>query len=112
MSNTGKKGKTGKKSPRPSHSGRPVSVKKTSSEPAANSVKKKKRKTSRKNKPLKFLRKTVMILIFVIVISAVCALGYGTIKVFNNAEITTLVIGVIGGLLSFAINFIDEKLKK
>lgn len=42
----------------------------------------------------------------------VCALGYGTIKVFNNAEITTLVIGVIGGLLSFAINFIDEKLKK
>lgn len=77
MSNTGKKGKTGKKSPRPSHSGRPVSVKKTSSEPAANSVKKKKRKTSRKNKPLKFLRKTVMILIFVIVISAVCALGYG-----------------------------------
>lgn len=42
----------------------------------------------------------------------VCALGYGTIKVFNNAEITTLVIGIIGGLLSFAINFIDEKLKK
>lgn len=42
----------------------------------------------------------------------VCALGYGTIKIFNNAEITTLVIGVIGGLLSFAINFIDEKLKK
>ena len=45
MNNKGKKGKTGKKSPRPSHSGRPVSVKKTSSEPAANSVKKKKRKT-------------------------------------------------------------------
>lgn len=41
----------------------------------------------------------------------ICALGYGTIKLFNNAEITALVIGVIGGLLSFLINFISEKLK-
>lgn len=41
----------------------------------------------------------------------ICVLGYGTIKLFNNAEITALVIGVIGGLLSFLINFISEKLK-
>ena len=41
----------------------------------------------------------------------VCALGYGTIKLFDNAEITALVIGVIGGILSFLINFISEKLK-
>lgn len=41
----------------------------------------------------------------------ICGLGYGTIKLFNNAEISVLVIGVIGGLLSFLINFISEKLK-
>lgn len=42
----------------------------------------------------------------------VCALGYGTIKIFNSPEITGLVMGIIGGILSFIINFIDEKLKK
>lgn len=42
----------------------------------------------------------------------VCALGYGTIKIFNSPEITGLVIGIIGSILSFIINFVDEKLKK
>ena len=76
MSNTGKKGKTGKKSPRPSHSGRPVSVK--------NSVKKtspgysgRKKKSSRKKNPIKLLQKAVLIIIILIVVLAACALGYG-----------------------------------
>ena len=42
----------------------------------------------------------------------VCALGYGTIKIFDSPEITGLVIGIIGSILSFIINFVDEKLKK
>lgn len=76
MSNTGKKGKTGKKSPRPSHSGRPVSVK--------NSVKKtspvssgRKKKSSRKKSPVKILQRVVLIFIVMVVVLAMCALGYG-----------------------------------
>lgn len=76
MSNTGKKGKTGKKSPRPSHSGRPVSVK--------NSVKKtspgssgRKKKSSRKKNPVKILQRVVLIFIVMVVVLAMCALGYG-----------------------------------
>ena len=62
MNNKGKKGKTGKKSPRPSHSGRPVSVKKTSSGSS-----RRKKKSLRKKNPIKILQRIVLICIIVIV---------------------------------------------
>ena len=71
MNNKGKKGKTGKKSPRPSHSGRPVSVKKTS--PGSS---RRKKKSLRKKNPIKILQRIVLIFIIMIVVFAVCALGY------------------------------------
>ena len=71
MNNKGKKGKTGKKSPRPSHSGRPVSVKKTSSGSS-----RRKKKSLRKKNPIKILQRIVLICIIVIVAFAACALGY------------------------------------
>lgn len=40
----------------------------------------------------------------------ICALGYGTIKIFNNSELTTLVIGLIGSILSLIINLVCEKI--
>ena len=79
MSNTGKKGKTGKKSPRPSHSGRPVSVKKASSETQSKKTAKTagKKRTSHRKGRRNILQRMVLILIVVIVAVAVCAVGYG-----------------------------------
>lgn len=71
MNNKGKKGKTGKKSPRPSHSGRPVSIKKTS--PGSS---KRKKKSLRKKSPVKILQRVVLVFIILSVVLAVCALGY------------------------------------
>ena len=75
MNNKGKKGKTGKKSPRPSHSGRPVSVKKTSSESS-----RRKKKSLRKKNPIKILQRVVLIFIIVIVAFAACVLGYAFLE--------------------------------
>lgn len=79
MNNKGKTGKTVKKSPRPSHSGRPVSVKKTSSESQGKKAAKtsvKKRTSHRKGKK-NALQRMVLIVIVAIVAVAVCAVGYG-----------------------------------
>ena len=75
MNNKEKKGKTGKKSPRPSHSGRPVSVKKTSSESS-----RRKKKSLRKKNPIKILQRVVLIFIIVIVAFAACVLGYAFLE--------------------------------
>ena len=40
----------------------------------------------------------------------ICGLGYGTIKIFNNSELTTLVIGLIGSIISLIINIVSEKI--
>ena len=80
MNNKGKSGKTVKKSPRPSHSGRPVSVKKTSPKkniPGSSGGNTRKKKPARKKKPLNILRHIVLVVIIVFVALAVCALGYG-----------------------------------
>ena len=79
MNNKGKKGKTGKKSPRPSHSGRPVSVKKASSETQSKKTAKTagKKRTSHRKGRRNILQRMVLILIVVIVAVAVCAVGYG-----------------------------------
>lgn len=71
MNNKGKSGKTVKKSPRPSHSGRPVSVKRTSSGKNISGISDRagrRKKSSRKKKPQNILKYIVL---------AVCALGYG-----------------------------------
>ena len=79
MNNKGKSGKTVKKSPRPSHSGRPVSVKKTSSpqKPGTSGGNVRKKKRIHKKKPLNILRHLVLAVIIAVVVLAVCALGYG-----------------------------------
>lgn len=75
MNNKGKKVRP-VKSPRPSHSGRPVSVKKTSS-----GLPEEKEVFEKKN-PIKILQRIVLICIIVIVAFAACALGYA----FLNAH--------------------------
>ena len=79
MNNKGKTGKTVKKSPRPSHSGRPVSVKKASSETHSKKTAKTagKKRTSHRKGRRNILQRMVLILIVVIVAVAVCAVGYG-----------------------------------
>ena len=80
MNNKGKSGKTVKKSPRPSHSGRPVSVKRTSSGNNVNENTAKtgrRKKSAHKKKPRYIFRRIVLALIVVIVVLAACALGYG-----------------------------------
>ena len=79
MNNKGKTGKTVKKSPRPSHSGRPVSVKKASSETQSKKTAKTagKKRTSHRKGRRNILQRMVLILIGVIVAVAVCAVGYG-----------------------------------
>lgn len=79
MNNKGKTGKTVKKSPRPSHSGRPVSVKKASSETQSKKTAKTagKKRTSHRKGRRNILQRMVLILIVVIVAVAVCAVGYG-----------------------------------
>ena len=79
MNNKGKTGKTVKKSPRPSHSGRPVSVKKASSETQSKKTAKTagKKRTSHRKGRRNILQRRVLILIVVIVAVAVCAVGYG-----------------------------------
>ena len=79
MNNKGKTGKTVKKSPRPSHSGRPVSVKKASSETQSKKTAKTagKKRTSHRKGRRNILQRMVLILIVVIVEVAVCAVGYG-----------------------------------
>lgn len=79
MNNKGKTGKTVKKSPRPSHNGRPVSVKKASSETQSKKTAKTagKKRTSHRKGRRNILQRMVLILIVVIVAVAVCAVGYG-----------------------------------
>lgn len=80
MNNKGKSGKTVKKSPRPSHSGRPVSVKRTSSGKNISGISDRagrRKKSSRKKKPQNILKHIVLAVVIVIVVLAVCALGYG-----------------------------------
>ena len=80
MNNKGKSGKTVKKSPRPSHSGRPVSVKRTSSGkniPGISDRAGRRKKSSRKKKPQNILKYIVLAVVIAIVVLAVCALGYG-----------------------------------
>lgn len=80
MNNKGKTGKTVKKSPRPSHSGRPVSVKRTSSGKNVSETSNRtgrRKKSSRKKKPQNILKHIVLAVVIVIVVLAVCALGYG-----------------------------------
>ena len=83
MNNKGKKGKTGKKSPRPSHSGRPVSVKRTSSGKNISGISDRagrRKKSSRKKKPQNILKYIVLAVVIAIVVLAVCALGYGFLE--------------------------------
>lgn len=80
MNNRGKSGKTVKKSPRPSHNGRPVSVKRTSSGKKISGISDRagrRKKSSRKKKPQNILKHIVLAVVIVIVVLAVCALGYG-----------------------------------
>ena len=80
MNNKGKSGKTVKKSPRPSHSGRPVSVKRTSSGKNISGISDRagrRKKSSRKQKPQNILKYLVLAVVIAIVVLAVCALGYG-----------------------------------
>lgn len=80
MNNKGKLGKTVKKSPRPSHSGRPVSVKRTSSGKNISGISDRagrRKKSSRKKKPQNILKYLVLSVVIAIVVLAVCALGYG-----------------------------------
>ena len=79
MNNKGNTGKTVKKSPRPSHSGRPVSVKKASSETQSKKTAKTAgmKRTSHRKGRRNILQRMVLILIVVIVAVAVCAVGYG-----------------------------------
>ncbi len=80
MNNKGKAGKTVKKSPRPSHNGRPVSVKGTSSGKNISGISDRagrRKKSSRKKKPQNILKHIVLAVVIVIVVLAVCALGYG-----------------------------------
>lgn len=80
MNNKGKSGKTVKKSPRPSHSGRPVSVKRTSSGKNISGISDRagrRKKSSRKKKPQNILKYLVLAVVIAIVVLAVCALGYG-----------------------------------
>ena len=80
MNNKGKSGKTVKKSPRPSHSGRPVSVKRTSSGKNISGISDRagrRKKSSRKKKPQNILKHIVLAVVIAIVVLAVCALGYG-----------------------------------
>ena len=80
MNNKGKSGKTVKKSPRPSHSGRPVSVKRTSSGKNISGIQDRagrRKKSSRKKKPQNILKYIVLAVVIAIVVLAVCALGYG-----------------------------------
>lgn len=80
MNNKGKSGKTVKKSPRPSHSGRPVSVKRTSSGNNISGISDRagrRKKSSRKKKPQNILKYIVLAVVIAIVVLAVCALGYG-----------------------------------
>lgn len=80
MNNKGKAGKTVKKSPRPSHNGRPVSVKGTSSGKNISGISDRagrRKKSSRKKKPQNTLKHIVLAVVIVIVVLAVCALGYG-----------------------------------
>ena len=80
MNNRGKSGKTVKKSPRPSHNGRPVSVKGTSSGKKISGISDRagrRKKSSRKKKPQNILKHIVLAVVIVIVVLAVCALGYG-----------------------------------
>ena len=80
MNNKGKSGKTVKKSPRPSHSGRPVSVKRTSSGKNISGISDRagrRKKSYRKKKPQNILKYLVLAVVIAIVVLAVCALGYG-----------------------------------
>ena len=80
MNNKGKSGKTVKKSPRPSHSGRPDSVKRTSSGKNISGISDRagrRKKSSRKKKPQNILKYIVLAVVIAIVVLAVCALGYG-----------------------------------
>lgn len=80
MNNKGKSGKTVKKSPRPSHSGWPVSVKRTSSGKNISGISDRagrRKKSSRKKKPQNILKYIVLAVVIAIVVLAVCALGYG-----------------------------------
>ena len=80
MNNRGKSGKTVKKSPRPSHNGRPVSVKGTSSGKNISGISDRagrRKKSFRKKKPQNILKHIVLAVVIVIVVLAVCALGYG-----------------------------------
>ena len=80
MNNKGEAGKTVKKSPRPSHNGRPVSVKGTSSGKNISGISDRagrRKKSSRKKKPQNILKHIVLAVVIVIVVLAVCALGYG-----------------------------------
>lgn len=80
MNNKGKAGKTVKKSPRPSHNGRPVSVKGTSSGKNISGISDRagrRKKSFRKKKPQNTLKHIVLAVVIVIVVLAVCALGYG-----------------------------------
>lgn len=80
MNNKGKSGKTVKKSPRPSHSGRPVSVKRTSSGKNISGISDRagrRKKSSRKKKPQNILKYIVLAVVIAIVVLAVCALGSG-----------------------------------
>ena len=80
MNNRGKSGKTVKKSPRPSHNGRPVSVKGTSSGKNISGISDRagrRKKSSRKKKPQNILKHLVLAVVIVIVVLAVWALGYG-----------------------------------
>ena len=80
MNNKGKAGKTVKKSPRPSHNGRPVSVKGTSSGKNISGISDRagrRKKSSRKKKPQNILKHIVLAVVIVIVVLAVCALGDG-----------------------------------
>ena len=84
MNNRGKSGKTVKKSPRPSHNGRPVSVKGTSSGKNISGISDKagrRKKSSRKKKPQNILKHIVLAVVIVIVVLAVCALGYGFFEI-------------------------------
>lgn len=83
MNNKGKSGKTVKKSPRPSHSGRPVSVKRTSSGKNISGISDRagrRKKSSRKKKPQNILKYIVLAVVIAIVVLAVCALGYGFLE--------------------------------
>ena len=99
MNNKGKKGKTGKKSPRPSHSGRPVSVKKTSSESS-----RRKKKSLRKKNPIKILQRVVLIFI---IVNGVDIRINALLFILNILELYVFALGIAFFLSALFVKYRD-----